>query len=94
AEFAIPPGGHGNDVAYYYPTNGPPLFNNADFIKAFSHSFLDYAVSLNPNIKSAPTLTPNWRLWSGKTEMLFNKTAGGLPEIHEITTSNALLERC
>ncbi|KAH0585493.1 hypothetical protein H2248_008731 [Termitomyces sp. 'cryptogamus'] len=93
-EFAIPPGGHGNDVAYYYPSNGPPLFNNPDFIKAFSHSFLDFAISLNPNEKSSPTITPNWGLWEGKNEMLFNMTEGGLPDVRAIETSSALLRRC
>ncbi|KAG6872737.1 hypothetical protein C0995_007059 [Termitomyces sp. Mi166 len=74
--------------------NGPPLFNNANFIKAFSHSFLDFAVSLNPNYKSSPTITPKWGLWEGKNEMLFNMTEGGLPDVRTIKTSSALLQRC
>ncbi|GLB44902.1 putative type-B carboxylesterase lipase family protein [Lyophyllum shimeji] len=94
SEFAIPPGGHGNDVIYYYPLNNTPPFNNPAFQKAFSESFLDFAMALNPNSKSSSTITPPWGLWAGETEMLFNRTEGGLPDVRTIKTSRALLERC
>ena len=80
------------DVVGY--RNGPPLFKNPDFIKAFSHSFLDFVVSLDPNEKSSPTITPNWALWEGKNEMLFNMTETGLPDVRAVETSSALLQRC
>ncbi|KAF8896534.1 Alpha/Beta hydrolase protein [Infundibulicybe gibba] len=81
-EFAIPPGGHGNDVVYYFPNGGSPPFANPDFDKAFSESFLNFAMSLNPGIKSDPTtITPKWNAWEGSTEMLFNKTEAGAPDI-------------
>ncbi|KAF5379722.1 hypothetical protein D9615_005696 [Tricholomella constricta] len=98
SEFAVPPGGHGNDVAYYYPSgtpNGAPPFNNPAFVKAFSQSFMDFAMALNPNVKSdTSSITPRWGLWAGDNEMLFNRTEGGLPDIRAIKTSRALLERC
>ncbi|GLB44901.1 putative type-B carboxylesterase lipase family protein [Lyophyllum shimeji] len=95
SEFAIPPGNHGNDAAYYFPNGNVPPFANADFIKAFSESFLDFAMALNPNVKSGgSTITPSWAPWFGVTEMLFNRTEGGLPDIRAIKTSSALLERC
>ncbi|KAF8071639.1 Alpha/Beta hydrolase protein [Lyophyllum atratum] len=95
SEFAIPPGGHGSDVAYYFPLDNVPPFADPDFVKAFSQSFLDFAITLNPNVKSgAPTITPKWPTWAGETEMLFNKTEGGLPDIRAIKTSRELLERC
>ncbi|KAG6830004.1 hypothetical protein H0H92_002695 [Tricholoma furcatifolium] len=95
AEFAVPPAIHGNDVAYYYiSTNGPPLFNNTDFIKAFAQIFTDFAISLDPNDKVSSTITPAWGRWEGQTEMLFNRTESGLPDVRAIQTSSALLERC
>ncbi|RDB16283.1 hypothetical protein Hypma_003046 [Hypsizygus marmoreus] len=99
SEFAIPPGGHGNDVAYYFPSMNPggiPPFNNAAFGKAFSESFLDFALSLDPNVKSDPagTITPTWKKWAGEVEMLFNRTEAGDPDVRPIKTSSALLDRC
>ncbi|KAL0945392.1 hypothetical protein HGRIS_000886 [Hohenbuehelia grisea] len=95
--FAIPPAAHGNDVSYYYPsTNGPPSFNNAAFDTAFSQLFLDFAKNFNPNVKSSPTITPKWNLWtvSQHAEMLFNRTEAGAPDIRAILSSQAQLSRC
>ncbi|KAF8058216.1 Alpha/Beta hydrolase protein [Lyophyllum atratum] len=95
SEFAVPPGGHGNDLAYYFPVGNAPPFPNPDFVKAFSQSFMNFAMALNPNVKSdTSNITPKWGLWAGETEMLFNRTEGGLPDIRAIKTSDALLERC
>jgi len=97
-EFAIPPGGHGQDVAYYFTSqnaNGIPQFANPDFDKAFPESFLNFVLSLNPGVKWDPTnVTPQWNVWNGSTEMLFNKTAANAPDIRAIKTSPALLQRC
>ncbi|KAH9833434.1 alpha/beta-hydrolase [Rhodofomes roseus] len=101
-EFAIPPGYHGQDVQYYFPTyvsppsNAlPPAYNNSEFITSFSQSFLSVVRSLNPNDKFIPDLTPAWSIWANDaTEMQFNVTASGDPVIETITTDPALLERC
>ncbi|KDR83230.1 hypothetical protein GALMADRAFT_221149 [Galerina marginata CBS 339.88] len=94
-EFAIPPGRHANDVSYYFSNGLPPAFANPDFDKAFSESFLDFAMSLNTNVKWDPTNPrPLWQTWNGSNEMLFNKTVAGAPDVRLIETSSALLARC
>ncbi|KAJ7146722.1 Alpha/Beta hydrolase protein [Mycena epipterygia] len=95
AEFAIPPGLHANDVAYYWPTLSTPPFQNTQFINAFAQIFTSFAISLDPNVKVDPaTITPPWKKWSvGQTEMLFNETAG-VPVVKPVQTSDALLGRC
>ncbi|KZP16256.1 alpha/beta-hydrolase [Athelia psychrophila] len=96
-EFAIPPGSHVDDVPYYFFSQGPP-FDNAAFIVSFSSAFLDTAISLNPNNHTNPaSITPPWQHWnsvSGGTEMLFNKTAAGAPDIRGVGTDAGLLARC
>jgi hypothetical protein len=74
--------------------NGVPAYNNTAFIKAFAQSFLDFSMSLTPNIKSAPTITPRWNMWGGEVEMLFNRTEAGTPDVQPVKTSSALMERC
>ncbi|KAG6374867.1 hypothetical protein JVT61DRAFT_3372 [Boletus reticuloceps] len=67
------------------------------FITAFSNSFLAMAISLNPSDKyNASDVTPaHWNAWtSGYTEMLFNVTSSGEPNIYTYTTAAALLNRC
>ncbi|KAJ6577951.1 Alpha/Beta hydrolase protein [Mycena capillaripes] len=94
AEFAIPPGLHANDVAYYWPTLSTPPFQNTDFINAFAQAFTSFAISLDPSVKVEPTITPEWNKWDvGHIEMNFNETAG-VPAVRPVKTSNALLERC
>ncbi|KAF8161671.1 Alpha/Beta hydrolase protein [Crassisporium funariophilum] len=97
-EFAIPPGGHGMDVSYYFPSmnaNGIPAFGNPAFDKSFSESFLNFAMALNTNAKTdTSNITPTWGLWDGATEMLFNRTEAGAPDIRAVKTSSALLQRC
>ncbi|KAF7335451.1 Carboxylic ester hydrolase [Mycena venus] len=96
AEFAIPPGLHANDIVYYFPGTSIPPFNNTIFINAFTQSFTSFIINLDPNLKVDPTtITPEWNLYNIEhTEMLFNKTADGVPVVEPIITSNALLERC
>ncbi|GLB44903.1 putative type-B carboxylesterase lipase family protein [Lyophyllum shimeji] len=98
-EFAIPPAHHADDIQYYFPSmtsTGFPAYNNTAFVKAFSGSFLDFAMSLTPNVKWDPSnLTPLWKPWAaGEAEMLFNKTEDGEPVVQPIKTSSALLQRC
>lgn len=74
---------------------GPP-YNNSDFVSSFSKSFLDMVLSGDPNIKfDTANLTPQWPTWSiNATEMLFNETSAGLPDIRTISSDTGLLERC
>lgn len=99
SEFAIPPGGHGNDVAYYYPSTNPtgvPPYPNPQFQIAFSSSFLGFVRFLTTNRKFENTITPQWNTWSpsGRFEMLFNRTEAGDPVVRGVQTSTALLQRC
>ncbi|EGN99360.1 hypothetical protein SERLA73DRAFT_108823 [Serpula lacrymans var. lacrymans S7.3] len=93
--FAIPPGYHGNDVAYYFNNPAPP-YNNTQFITAFSESFLSFVMSLDVNTKFDPTnITPYWdEYYIGETEMLFNETEAGVPLVVPVKTKPELLERC
>ncbi|KAF4597021.1 hypothetical protein EYR40_007471 [Pleurotus pulmonarius] len=73
-----------------------PAFNNPAFITSFSGAFLDFATSMDPNRKiDSGNTTPLW-LWHliGHSEMLFNRTVDGQPDIRAIATSGALLQRC
>ncbi|KAH7920073.1 alpha/beta-hydrolase [Leucogyrophana mollusca] len=95
-EFAIPPGEHGNDVAYYFTSRGPP-FNNSQFITAFSGGFMSLVTSLDVNQKVyADDITPQWDAWTvdGRAEMLFNKTEAGAPVVKPTTTDAGVLELC
>lgn len=100
-EFAIPPGAHGQDLGYYFTSTNPggvPAFNNTEFDIAFPDSFVDFAMSLDPNIKHRPSVDkkPFWSTWSidDRTEMLFNKTENNEPVLKTTTTDAALLQRC
>jgi cholinesterase len=77
------------------PGGIPVLFPNPDFDKAFPEAFLNFALSLDPNVKWDPSnVTPPWAAWGGENEMLFNETAAGAPDIRAITTAKDLLQRC
>ena len=53
-------------------------------------------MALDTNVKwDISDITPTWQCWQhDATEMQFNVTAAGVPDIHSVTTSSALLERC
>ncbi|KAG2147943.1 Alpha/Beta hydrolase protein [Suillus clintonianus] len=94
-EFAIPAGLHGSDVAYYFTSSGP-TYNNSQFITAFSNSFMAMAMSNTPDDRYSPgDITPSWKSWRhGSTEMMFNETSVGVPDVYTFKTDKALLERC
>ncbi|KAG1875450.1 Alpha/Beta hydrolase protein [Suillus subalutaceus] len=94
-EFAIPPGLHGDDVGEYFTSDGP-LYNNSQFITSFSNSFMAMAMFETPDHRYTPgDITPSWETWSqGFTEMIFNETSEGAPDVYISKTDMALLERC
>jgi hypothetical protein len=71
-------------------------YKNADFIKAFSQSFMNVVVSSDPNVKVDPSnVVPEWPVYSsGNLEMVFNKTELDEPDIHTKPADEAQLERC
>jgi len=87
---------HGDDIAYYFGNGTAPPYANPVFDKAFAEAFLDFAISLSPNVKwDSTNVTPSFVQWVGsQSEMLFNKTAGGAPDIRRIQTDSGLLKRC
>ncbi|KZP16238.1 alpha/beta-hydrolase [Athelia psychrophila] len=96
-EFAIAPGSHAEDIAYYFFSDGPS-YDNAAFIASFSSAFLDIAISLDVNNHTNPaSITPPWYPWntvSGGTEMLFSQTTAGAPDIRGVDTDAGLVARC
>ncbi|KAJ7625361.1 alpha beta-hydrolase [Mycena polygramma] len=99
-EYAIPPALHAQDLINYFPSltafNVTLIYNNTDFINAFSQSFVSLAANLDPNDKLRPSITPVWQKWSrdAETEMVFNRTESGAPHIASTNTSRAQMERC
>ncbi|KAG1838524.1 Alpha/Beta hydrolase protein [Suillus subalutaceus] len=96
-EFAIPPGLHGTDIAYYFTSyEGGPPYNNSQFITAFSNSFMAMVMFETPDDRYTPgDITPSWASWQDDlTEMKFNETFAGAPDVHTLKTDSALLERC
>ncbi|KAG0691864.1 hypothetical protein DFH29DRAFT_1074177 [Suillus ampliporus] len=93
-EFAIPPGLHGNDILYYF-TSGS-AYNNSQFTTAFSNSFMAMVMHETPDDRYTPgDITPSWTSWrNGSTEMMFNETSAGVPDIYPFKTDIAVLERC
>lgn len=69
---------------------------NDDFQVAFAGSFLKFARFLNPNTRINSTdITPAWAPWSTThTEMRFNRTDAGAPDVKTFKTDDALLTRC
>ncbi|KAJ7051999.1 Alpha/Beta hydrolase protein [Mycena amicta] len=104
AEFAIPPGNHGTDLQYYFPSlaidvpvlNYPTFFNNTAFINAFARSFTSFARFQDAD--PGRELNETWTSWSGgnKVEMVFNRTDGAdeQPWIRATETDEKVLERC
>ncbi|KAI5117712.1 hypothetical protein M0805_003201 [Coniferiporia weirii] len=95
-EFAVPPGNHGDDVAYYFPTGATQAVPNAQLAASFAGSFFSVVKSLNPNFNPLPeSVTPSWTTYSdGDTEMLFNVTESGEARVTAFATNKGLLERC
>ncbi|KAF9020957.1 alpha/beta-hydrolase [Hymenopellis radicata] len=95
-EFAIPPGGHGDDVPYYFTSVGTPAFNNTAFIKAFSEPFSAFAKTLDPNDTFEPTILPDWVPYNtgSRVEVVFNRTESFEPAVKRVTTFASVLERC
>ncbi|KAJ7675717.1 Alpha/Beta hydrolase protein [Mycena polygramma] len=99
-QYTIPPATHGQDVINYFTSfdgfNITLIYNNTDFINAFSQIFVSFAANLDPNHTLRPSITPVWPKWSrtAEAEMVFNKTELGVPHIALANTSSALLERC
>jgi hypothetical protein len=71
-------------------------YDNVDFVKSFVQSFMNFIISKNPNTKfDATNPTPTWNSWSSDhTEMLFNQTTAGEPDIRAVSTGPGLLKRC
>lgn len=90
---------HADDVAYYFPTTPPAgnsAYHNPAIAAAFSQSFMNVVLGLDPNAKfDRANLTPHWDTWSSNTtEMMFNRTAINKPDTREIQTHPTMLKRC
>ncbi|KAL1714299.1 Alpha/Beta hydrolase protein [Schizophyllum commune] len=99
ADFVVDDAWHGYDLPYYFPDTVylfNKSYNNAEFDKAFSSAFSNFALSKDPNVKVAEDLTPTWAPWSDAStvEMMFNKTEGGVPDIRPLKTDEWVLKRC
>jgi len=74
-----------------------PRFNDTEFVNNFSQSFLNFVITMDPNIKWDPSNTlPQWPEWTEKktAEMLFNRTEAGVPIFKLSKTSERMLNRC
>ncbi|KAF5374363.1 hypothetical protein D9758_004717 [Tetrapyrgos nigripes] len=96
----VPPAFHATDIPYYWTSiSSPslPVFQNADFQKAFAQSFVTFTTSseLDPNDKFDENILPEWPLWiwANATEMVFNRTEDFQPLIKTVETDKGVLER-
>jgi len=74
-----------------------PRFNNSEFITNSSHSFLNLAIAMDPNIKADLSSTlPRWPQWieEDAVEMLFNRTEVGVPILELKKTCEGSQNRC
>ena len=74
-----------------------PRFNNSEFIDNFSQSFLNFVITMDPNIKwDLSNTLPQWPQWMEEdpVEMLFNRTEMGVPIFELKKTSERLQNRC
>jgi len=98
--FAVPPGGHGQDLNYIFRDASvfgqPASYHNSDFQNSFRQIFLGTVVNQNPNSPIISlVLTPRWAQYDIKrTEMVFNKTEEDVPDVKTFETDAGLLERC
>jgi len=83
-----------NDINSLFGWTRP--YDNADFVKSFIQSFMNIIISENPNTKFDPTNpTPTWNNWSSDhTEILFNQTTAGEPDIRAVSTDPGLFKQC
>ncbi|KAF8554980.1 alpha/beta-hydrolase [Imleria badia] len=85
-EFAIPPSNHGSDIG-----------STSQRLPHSRTAFLAIVKSGNPGSKynSADILPSLWHNWaSGDTEMIFNVTSSGAPDVYVSTTDSGLSNRC
>lgn len=70
--------------------------DDPDFTASFASSFLSFVISEDPNLKvNARSVTPSWPNFGGvQSEMLFNRTQDGLPDIKLVESDGERLERC
>ncbi|KAE9408456.1 alpha/beta-hydrolase [Gymnopus androsaceus JB14] len=80
----------------YYLFGPLAIFNNTQFLAAFSGAFMAFVVSQDPNDQIVPTITPYWDMYSNSSVvMVFNQTADGTsPDIHVDNADASQLERC
>lgn len=84
-------------LVYLFWNKSVPSFNSPEFQASFAGAFMSIVKSADPNVHPpVPNIiTPHWSTFDiGHTEMLFNMTESGQPEITPISTDPALLQRC
>ncbi|KAJ8496645.1 hypothetical protein ONZ45_g12370 [Pleurotus djamor] len=94
--YAVPPALHGDDVPLSFPSFGTPVVQNTFFALTYSESFIRFILSLNPTrgLKSK-YITPPWSEYTKTgSEMVFNLTSSGEPDIRSAQSDPGLLERC
>ncbi|KAJ6491458.1 alpha/beta-hydrolase [Mycena vulgaris] len=97
AQFAVPPGFHGQDLSYEFSTFAvPPTVDDPKFLDAFRHAFMSAAISLEPNTHIRPSILPPWAAWGkANDEMRFGQSESqGGAFIEGFKTEDKLLERC
>jgi len=94
SEFAVPPGFHGQDVAYIFTSIGS---SPESLVKSYSQSFLDLIIFDDPNHKfDQANLSPQFSPWiNGHNEVQYNVSADGQTAVLQtIQTDEGLLSRC
>ncbi|KAJ7734753.1 Alpha/Beta hydrolase protein [Mycena maculata] len=95
AQFAVPPGLHGQDLSYIFSTFAvPPTVTDPAFLDAFRQSFMAAAITQNPNTRLRPSMLPPWSAWGEtQSEMRFLQSDSGLI-VQPFVTDDGELERC
>ena len=88
--------GNGYNADYSAIGFSGPFFNNTQFDASFPAAFTGFAKFGTPNVHPVPNvITPQWNTYNiSDTEMLFNMTEDGQPDIRPFKTDSGLLERC
>jgi hypothetical protein len=86
---------HRQLISYVFSSRNT-FFANAQFDASFPAAFTAFAKSGDPNVHPVPNvITPSWSTYNiSNTEMLFNMTEDGQPDIRPVRTDSRLLERC